>query len=55
MILCTRKLKICLTLKPTDCGREANLRPKDAAFVAGQTTKTNKVNFSLIKADGLCF
>ena len=49
MILCTRKLKICLTLKSTDCGREASLRPKDAAFVAGQTTKTNKVNVCLIK------
>ena len=45
-------LIICLTLKSTDCGREANLRPKDAAFVAGQTTKTNKVNFCLIKARG---
>ena len=52
MILSTRKLKICLTLKSTDCGREASLRPKDAAFVAGQTTKTNKVIFCLIKARG---
>ena len=40
---------MCLTLKSTDCGREASLRPKDAAFVDGQTTKTNKVNVCLIK------
>ena len=55
LIPCTRKLEICLTLKSTDCGREASLRPKDSAFVAGQTTKTNKVNFCLIKARGYVF
>ena len=43
-----RNLTLSLLLKFADCGREPDLRPKDAGFVAGEETKTKKVNISLI-------